>query len=108
MLLRQLVDIKRQAKRCADMLKRQFSSKLDVSLNPAVSEIGGGALSTEELPTFVVTIRPKTMKVEDLARALRRYRIPIFGRVSADSLLLDFRTVLKDEEKIIVEAFKAI
>ena len=108
MLLRQLVDIKRQAKRCADMLKRQFSSKLDVSLNPAVSEIGGGALSTEELPTFVVTIRPKTMKVEDLARALRRYRIPIFGRVSADSLLLDFRTVLKGEEKIIVEAFKAI
>ncbi|UCG91193.1 MAG: L-seryl-tRNA(Sec) selenium transferase [candidate division WOR-3 bacterium] len=106
-LLKPLVDIKTQAKKCAHMLHK-YSTKMDISVKEAVSEIGGGSLSTEQLPTFVVALKPKTMKVDDLARSLRQYHIPIFGRVSEDTLLLDFRTVLKNEEKIIAEAFDEI
>jgi hypothetical protein len=32
----------------------------------------------------------------------------VFGRVAEDTLLLDFRTVFKGEEKTILEAFKAV
>lgn len=106
-LLKPLAHIKRQAKKCARMLQK-FSNKIEISVREAVSEIGGGSLSTEELPTFVVAVKPKTMKVDDLARLLRQYRIPIFGRVSEDTLLLDFRTVLRNEEKIIAEAFDEV
>ncbi len=105
-LLKQLNNIKRQATQCATSLKKHFSAKLNISVKEDVSEIGGGSLSTEQLPTYVVAIKPKKMAAQDLARALRQYRIPIFGRVSEDTLLLDFRTILKGEEKIIVDAFK--
>jgi L-seryl-tRNA(Ser) seleniumtransferase len=107
-LLKPLAQVKRQAQKCARILKKQFGSRMEISVKQAVSEIGGGSLSTEELPTYVVAIRPKTMTAHELARALRKYRVPIFGRVSEDRFLLDFRTVLKGEEKIIVQAFTTI
>ena len=107
-LLKQLAHIKRQATQSASSLKRQFGTELDISVQRAVSEIGGGSLSTEQLPTYVVAIKPKKIAAQDLARALRTYHTPIYGRVSEDTLLLDFRTVLKGEEKIIIQAFKDI
>lgn len=107
-LLKQLPNIKRHATRCASSLKKQFGTKLEISVKEDVSEIGGGSLSTEELPTYVVAIKSKKMAAQDLARALRLYRVPIYGRVSENRLLLDFRTVLEGEEKIIIQAFKDI
>ncbi len=107
-LLKQLPNIKKHASQCARDLKRQFGSELQISVKEDVSEIGGGSLSTEELPTYIVAIIPKRMPAQDLAKALRQYRIPIFGRVSENTLLLDFRTVLKGEEKIIIQAFTDI
>ncbi len=107
-LLKQLSNIKRHAKQCASSLKRQFGTRLEISVKEDVSEIGGGSLSTEQLPTYVVAIRPKKMAAGDLARALRKYRTPIYGRVSENTLLLDFRTVLRGEEKTIIQAFKDI
>jgi len=107
-LLKPVKDIRRQASRCARKLKKQFREQLEISVQKNVSEIGGGSLSTEQLPTFVVAVKPKTIPAQDLARALRMCDIPIYGRVSEDVILLDFRTVLKDEEKIIVEAFNEI
>ncbi len=108
MLLRPVTHIRQQARRCGSILKKQFGSELDISINPALAEIGGGSLSTEQLPTFVITIKPKKIATENLAKALRQYRIPIFGRVTDDTLLLDFRTIFKGEEKIIIEAFREI
>lgn len=107
-LLKPLNDIKRQANKCARQLKKLHSSKLDVSVKADVSEIGGGSLSTEELPTFVVVVKSKQPSTQELAQRLRQYYIPIYGRLSENTLLLDFRTVLKGEEKIIVEAFNEI
>jgi len=107
-LLKPSDEIKKRANRCARVLKASFGKRLDISVRPDVSEIGGGSLSTEQLPTYVVVIRPKTMNAQELARALRCYEKPVFGRVAEDTLLLDFRTVLKGEEKVILEAFKTI
>jgi L-seryl-tRNA(Ser) seleniumtransferase len=107
-LLKPLDEIKNQANRCARALRATCGSDLEVSIRPDVSEIGGGSLSTEQLPTFVLAFKSKSMSVQDLARALRRYEKPIFGRIADDALLLDFRTVLEGEEKIILEAFRAV
>jgi L-seryl-tRNA(Ser) seleniumtransferase len=107
-LLKPLDEIKKQANRCAKALKTSLGSILEISVRPDVSEIGGGSLSTEELPTYVVAIKPKVMTASELARALRLCRIPVFGRVADETLLLDFRTVLKNEEKTILEAFQTV
>lgn len=107
-LLKPLDEIKRQASRCAKSLRATHGKDMEVSVKPDVSEIGGGSLSTEQLPTFVLAIKSRNMPVQDLARALRQYEKPVFGRIADNTLLLDFRTVLKGEEKIILEAFKAV
>lgn len=106
-LLKSLKEIKKQAKKCARGL-RHLSSAIEVEVKSSVSEVGGGSLSTEQLSTFVLAIKPKTTAVEELAKALRRYHIPIFGRIEENHLLLDFRTVLKGEEKAIIKAFNEI
>jgi L-seryl-tRNA(Ser) seleniumtransferase len=108
LLLRPIDDIKRHAGKCARMLKKDFSEKLDISLQKDVSQIGGGSLSTEELPTFVIAVKPKNGSPAELARALRTVDVPVYGRVADEAILLDFRTVLNGEEKFIAEAFREI
>ena len=107
-LLKKTTDIKQHATKCADLLKRYFGTKMTISVKEDVSEIGGGSLSTEVLPTYVVAIKPKTVSVQELAKALRKCTIPIFGRITGNTYLLDFRTVLENEETHIVEAFKTV
>ncbi len=107
LLLKSLDDIKKQAARCAQGLQA-LSAQLTVEIKPSVSEVGGGTLSTEQLPTFVVALKPKTIAVAELAKKLRTYPIPIFGRIERELLLLDFRTVINGEEKIIIEAITAV
>ena len=107
-LLRPLDEIKKHANSCARALKKAHSARLEISVESAVSEIGGGSLSTEQLPTYVVAIKSKAIPVQSLARALRLYEKPVFGRVAENRLLLDFRTVFKGEEKTILEAFDAV
>lgn len=107
LLVKPLAEIKKQAYRCARAVQ-SHSTKLTAEIKPSVSEVGGGTLSTEQLPTFVIALKPKTLAVGELAKRLRTYPIPIFGRIEADRLLLDFRTVIDGEEKIIVKALAEI
>ena len=107
-LLKKPADIKKHATKCADLLKRYFGTKMTISVKEDVSEIGGGSLSTEKLSTYVVAVKPKTVSVQELAKALRKCTIPVFGRVTENTYLLDFRTVLENEETHIVEAFKTV
>ncbi|UCC11292.1 MAG: hypothetical protein JSW02_08020, partial [candidate division WOR-3 bacterium] len=107
-LLRPPGEIKRHASATARSLKKSFAEKLEIGIQKDVSEIGGGSLSTEQLPTYVVTVKPKTISVQELARGLRMYDVPVYPRVSDDAVLLDFRTVLKGEEKIILKAFTKV
>ncbi len=107
-LLKPLAEIKKDASKFARSLDKNFSDKLNVEVKKDVSEIGGGSLSTEQLPTYVAAIHSKQIPIGEFARKLRVYDPPIFGRVTEDSLLFDFRTILKGEEKIIIQAISLI
>ena len=107
-LLKPIDEIKQAADGCAHAIDGCCGKTVELAVRPDKSEIGGGSLSTEQLPTYVIAVKAKGMAVDDLARALRRYRTPVYGRVCDDTLLLDFRTVLDGEEDIILEAFKAV
>ncbi len=106
LLLRTPAEIKRHAGRLARKLRTEFGERFSVEVRQAVSEIGGGSLSTEELPSFVVAVTPRAGRVEDLARRLRQAAIPVFGRVADNALLLDFRTLLPGEDRLIIQAFR--
>jgi L-seryl-tRNA(Ser) seleniumtransferase len=69
------------------------------------SAIGGGSLPGETLPSYAVAI--ETARPDRLARALRHTMPPIVGRIAANQLLLDVRTVLEEQEPDLIEALRA-
>lgn len=65
------------------------------------SQVGGGALPEQNLPSWAVQLRPKFLKMSQLEKRLRAATTPVVGRVEHDSLLLDLRTVKEAEEELL-------
>lgn len=77
------------------------------------SMVGGGSLPGSTLPTRLVAIgRGGTMSataVQTLARKLRNHKeLPVIGRINEDVLLLDPRSVLPEEDEIIINILRAV
>ena len=77
------------------------------------SMVGGGSLPGSTLPTRLVAIGEGKVKgkalAQMLARELRRNEsFPVIGRISDDVLLLDPRSVLPEEDKIMIQALKGL
>ncbi|MEX1193729.1 MAG: L-seryl-tRNA(Sec) selenium transferase [Dehalococcoidia bacterium] len=68
------------------------------------SMVGGGSLPEESLPTKLVAVGSGS--VTELARRLRTGDAPVVGRIERDALLLDPRTVTRDEDRALVAAVK--
>ena len=65
------------------------------------SAIGGGSLPGETLPTWALALKARGADL--LMRRLRQSEPPIIARVEADSVLLDPRTVLPEEDESLIE-----
>jgi L-seryl-tRNA(Ser) seleniumtransferase len=68
-----------------------------LTLREDVSQVGGGALPLQELPTMVLAVKPLDFSVNELEENLRKGEPPIISRISKDELILDMRTVLDEE-----------
>lgn len=72
------------------------------------SEIGGGTMPEVTLPSFVVAVKSERFDVQWFERELRMYDPPIIARIQKSTLLLDVRTIQKDEIKIVAQALNDI
>ena len=74
------------------------------------STVGGGSLPGETLPTTLVALDAAHSKLplDELAKRLRQWRIPIIVRITRGSLLLDPRTVFAEQENEILQALTEI
>ena len=77
------------------------------------SMVGGGSLPGSTLPTRLVAIgRNGTMSasgVQTLARKLRNSEeIPVIGRINEDVLLLDPRSVLPEQDEIVINILRTV
>jgi L-seryl-tRNA(Ser) seleniumtransferase len=75
---------------------------------PGETVVGGGSLPGGSLPTKLVSIGGGNKKVQSVGRNLRLQEIPIIGRIEKDTLLLDPRTVLPEEDEIVLRALRDI
>ena len=68
------------------------------------STVGGGSLPGEMLPTMLLAIDAAQVArpLDELAKRLRTRSIPIVTRILRDTLLLDPRTVLEEEDEEVV------
>jgi L-seryl-tRNA(Ser) seleniumtransferase len=98
-------ELKRRAKRLTRFLNG-LDAAADIAIEKGTSQVGGGALPTEYLPTRLVALRPKQISVDELSRRLRLGEPSIFARIQNDALLLDMRTVRERELKELAEAVR--
>jgi L-seryl-tRNA(Ser) seleniumtransferase len=69
-----------------------------LTLEQSTSQIGSGALPTEELPTVAIAIVHATLNANRIAERFRRADPPIIGRIQDDCFLLDLRTIFDAED----------
>lgn len=72
------------------------------------SEVGGGSMPMEKLPTWLVWVKPEKRSVSSAVEALRGLPVPVIVRVENDQILLDPRTLQAGELEEVVQAFEQI
>ena len=76
-------------------------------VEPVQATVGGGSLPGETLPSWALVLSPADGEgVDTLARRLRLGDPGIFGRIDQDRLLLDLRTVLPEEDEILLRSLR--
>jgi L-seryl-tRNA(Ser) seleniumtransferase len=69
--------------------------------------VGGGSLPGGTLPTKLVAVgggSGKKNSAQVISRRLRLMEVPVIGRISEDVLLLDPRSVLPEEDDVVLKA----
>ena len=74
-------------------LETTLGKGYQLSLQDSTSQIGSGALPTEELPTVVITVAHPKRSANAIAKQFRQADPPIIGRIQDDKFLLDLRTI---------------
>ncbi len=97
----------KDAKKLCRMLKAANLS-IQVSLRPCCSQVGGGSLPQETIPSMAVAIRPEQISVTKLEEQMHHCSIPMFGRIVNDEILLDVRTMNSKDFKLVVSQFSDI
>jgi L-seryl-tRNA(Ser) seleniumtransferase len=78
------------------------------AVEAGTSEVGGGALPLQTLPTRVLTLGPGREGAGALEARLRTGEPPVLVRVQGERVLLDLRTVAPDEDAALLAALTAV
>lgn len=81
---------------------------IPASLVDATSQVGGGALPTQELPTWCVALDFPGRSAHNLETILRQADPPIIGRIVKDRFLLDVRTIEEEDFRIVIDSISTI
>jgi L-seryl-tRNA(Ser) seleniumtransferase len=92
-ITRPLADIEDTARRALPALRSALGPGFRVSLEDSTSQMGSGALPTEDIPTKVIAIEHDFLGAHRIAARFRQARPPIIGRVKDNWFLLDVRTI---------------
>jgi len=102
---------KEEVKKKCTLLKRKLQSKTQdfkFYIDKGESMVGGGSMHTEKIETEVVKVTREKFSPEDMEKKLRLGETPLIARVYNDELVLDGRTLFKEDFDEIVQCFKAI
>ena len=92
MITKSLDEITKEAEQLKEFLT---GLELDVELGieDCESQIGGGSLPLERIPSKAVTIKPRKISTAELEERMRFLSVPIIPRTVNDQILLDVRTI---------------
>lgn len=102
MITKPLEEVEKEAKTLARMLRRkQLPAKITVEA--CESQIGGGSLPLERIKSAAVAVKPETISIPKMEERMRALAVPIISRVVNDTILLDVRTLQRENFGLIVD-----
>lgn len=87
-----------------NLLRKVKTCHLDVV--DCQSQVGGGSMPQERLPSRAVTIVPMNMSLNDFERRMRTGKYHVIGKIHKDRYELDLRTFLDGDLEKVVDAVK--
>ena len=95
-VLRMIHETKEEVTARARSLKNMLNRaglEADFGLEVCESQIGGGSLPLERIPSMAVTVKPHNISVPKLEEEMRHLEVPIIPRTANDTIYLDVRTI---------------
>lgn len=83
-------------------------SALQCEIIEGESAAGGGAAPTTRLPTALISLTHRNLSLDALEQTLRFSTPPVIARIADGRLLLDLRTVARDEEAELMKALAGL
>ena len=81
---------------------------LQLSLEPGESAIGGGAAPTSKINSVLIAFTHPHKSPTELEQQLRHSSPPVIARIAENKVLLDLRTVSKDDLPALIAALKRL
>ncbi len=107
-MVRKESEIEQKALELKEKLSPIIGDRGEVIIEKGLSEVGGGSLATESLPTWLVLICMRKLYPEELGKRLRLSDPSIITRIVHNRIAFDFRTIREDEIELIAQALSKI
>ena len=92
-LTRSVADIEDVGRQTLPLLASALGPEFRLALENSTSQVGSGALPTEEIPSKAIVIEHDRFSANQIAERFRKARPPIVGRVKDDRFFLDLRAI---------------
>lgn len=83
--------------------KKIVYNSFNIEIEDNFSEVGGGSLPLEKLPTKCIVISLEDMSTQEFENKLREFHVPIITRLYKDRVYMDLRTIREEEFDLVVE-----
>ena len=81
---------------------------MQIEIQKAFSQIGGGALPQEQLPTYIVSVMFSNCHASHAVELLRETVHPVIPRIAQDRVQFDVRTIAEEEIAFVADSIKQI
>jgi L-seryl-tRNA(Ser) seleniumtransferase len=100
MFTRPLAEMETMGQRLIPALEEALGPAFRLSLLDSTSQVGSGALPTEEIQTKAIAVEHDAIGADQIAERFRQARPPIIGRIKDGRFLLDLRTIFDPDDLI--------
>ncbi len=84
------------------------SSVLEIAVKRGHSQVGGGSLPAQNLPTRLVAVKSETYTPNRIEQVLRNSDPAVIGRIESDAFLMDLRTMEDSDFEPVRIAFEQL
>ncbi len=97
-------ELDEKAHKLYNMIKENINiddNKLQINIVDEISQVGGGSMPLEKIPTKAIEIYQKDNQISSLERKLRALNTPIITRIYKNKMYIDLRTIKERDFRLI-------